>query len=241
MKFTLIFLATFLLIVLGYELFRMTRLIKISSELVGEAHGFERSLGVLSILVLGDSTAVGIGSSGEESVAGRLSTYLDTAVENHAESGARTDDVGGQLKQVQRARYDIILIQVGANDVIRFGSIPDARDSLDAILARARELSDHVVLLTAGKIGEAPFFPRPLGFLWTNRAAALREEFMAAAKTHDVAYVDLYSIPDPFASDPVRYYAPDGLHLTGDGYGFWYEQVIKTIIEKWPKLVAHER
>ncbi len=240
MKFLFIFLGFFLLAYIGYEAVRITRLIKISSGLVEKAHGFERTDGLLSLLVLGDSTAVGVGSPSEGSVAGRLSTYLDAAVENKSKSGARVDDVGGQLKQIQEMRYDVVLIQVGANDVIRFGSIPEARASLDAVLSRGRELSEHVVLLTGGKIGTAPLFPRPFGFLWTHRAAALREEFMAVAKTHDVAYVDLYSIPDPFATDPVRYYAPDGLHLTGDGYGFWYEQVKKTIKEKWPTLVSHD-
>ena len=65
----------------------------------------------------------------------------------------------------------------------------------------------------------------------------MRTQFMAITAADGVAYVDLYSIPDPFSSDPSRYYAPDGLHLTADGYEFWFEQVQKVIQARWPELV----
>lgn len=240
MKCTFFVLGLFLVAFVGYQSVRIIRLIQISSNLVGDAHGFERTEGILSILVLGDSTAVGVGSPAEGSVAGRLSRYMNAAVENHAKSGARVDDVKGQFKQIRQTHYDLVLIQVGANDVIRFSSIPKAAASLEAILFRGEELSDHIVFLTGGKIGSAPFFPKPFGFLWTHRAAALRKEFRAVAEKNNAAYVDLYSIPDPFKNDPIRYYASDGLHLTADGYEFWYEQVRKIIEQKWPKLVEHE-
>jgi lysophospholipase L1-like esterase len=220
----------------GYEYVRMSALIKISAGLVAEAKPYESATGTRSILVLGDSTAVGVGSPSDEAVAGRLGEYLNATVENYAKSGAVTADLAGQLSQAKQTHYDVILIQIGANDVIRFRSLAAAQSELDADLKVASKLSDHVVVLTAGKIGEAPFFPRLLGFIWTWRVDALRTRFIATTAQNGALYVDLYSIPDPFTSDPARYYAPDGLHLTGDGYGFWFEQVQKAIASRWPVL-----
>lgn len=236
MKYILIILAIVVVAYVGYEYVRISRLVRISTGLVESAKPFVRAEGLRSMLVLGDSTAVGVGSAASESVAGRLSTALDMSVENYSKSGARTDDVGGQLKQIHNTKYDVILIQVGANDVIRFLSIRAARDSINAILTKAGELSDHVVLLTGGKIGNAPLFPKPFGFLWIERAATLRGEFVDAAQKHDAVYVDLFNTADAFDAEPERYYASDGLHLTSEGYRFWFEETRKAIEKKWPEL-----
>jgi lysophospholipase L1-like esterase len=224
----------------GYEYVRITSLINVSEKLVSEAHAYQSATGTLSVLVLGDSTAVGVGSPSQESVAGRLGTYLNASVENHAVSGAVTADLAGQIAQAKKPHYDLVLIQIGANDIIRFHSPTGTAQTLNAALRSLQPKSDRIVLLTAGKVGEAPFFPRLFGWLWTWQAARMRTQFMAVASADNVAYVDLYNAPDPFSSDPTRYYAPDGLHLTGEGYGFWFDQVQQTIQTRWPVL-AHEQ
>jgi lysophospholipase L1-like esterase len=220
----------------SYEYIRMSALVAVSEKLVSEAHAYQSATGTLSVLVLGDSTAVGVGSPSDESVAGRLGAYLNASVENHAVSGAVTADLAGQIAQAQRSHYDLILIQIGANDVIRFHSPTATAQTLNTALKLLQPKSEHIVLLTAGKIGEAPFFPRLFSWLWNWQASRMRLQFMAVASADNVAYVDLYNAPDPFSSDPARYYAPDGLHLTGDGYGFWFEQVQQTIQAHWPDL-----
>ena len=231
--------AALLLVVLayvGYEYFRITNLIQVSAKLVAEAEAYESATGTLSVLVLGDSTAVGVGSPSQQSVAGRLGEFLNASVENYAVSGAVTADVAGQIARAQKDHYDVILIQIGANDIIRFHSPETTAQELDAALKSLEQKSDHIVLLTAGKVGEAPLFPRLFGWLWTWQASRMRTQFMAVTSADGVAYVDLYSAPDPFSSDPSRYYAPDGLHLTGDGYGFWFDQVQQTIQARWPDI-----
>jgi len=220
-----------------YEYVRIHNLINVSAKLVAQARPYESATGTLSVLVLGDSTAVGVGSPNDESVAGRLGVYLNASVENYAVSGAVTSDLAAQIAQAKKPKYDLILIQVGANDIIRFHSPETTAQTFDVALKSLQPRSDRIVLLTAGKVGEAPLFPRLFGWLWTWQAAHMRTQFMAVAQADNVAYVDLYNIPDPFSSDPSRYYAPDGLHLTGEGYGFWFDQVQKTIQARWPDLI----
>jgi lysophospholipase L1-like esterase len=212
-------------------------LVRIGTEIGSHAENFNRAEGGMSVLVFGDSTAVGQGVSDPVfSVAGRVSAWLNASVENYAKSGAVTHDVLDQIAKAQKDRYDLVLIQIGANDVIRFRSLSDAQADLKRILQEATRLSDRVVLLTAGKIGTAPFFPIITGPLLTHRAAQLRDRFKPTVEGFGAVYVDLFTAADPFASDPKRYYSPDGLHLSDDGYGFWFDQVQQAVIKKWPEF-----
>ena len=94
------------------------------------------------VLVVGDSTAVGLGCvSTEESVAGRIAREFPYAsIENHAQCGARVANVLKQLESVS-GPYDAVLIAVGGNDVIRGTRERALLRDLEAVLLRARELS----------------------------------------------------------------------------------------------------
>ena len=222
-----------------YAFFHMWFLAQKSGPLVEIAHGFEKHDSSLSrtMLVLGDSTAVGVGSPPELTVAGRLSNYLSLNVENHAKSGAVTKDLPGQIAFAKDEKYDLVLIQIGANDVIFFKSIPAAESELRSTIEILKTRSNRIVFLTAGDIGAAPLFPWPIRWIVSSRTRDLRTRFMSVLQNEDVVYADIYSHPDPFASDPQKYYAPDMLHLSGDGYGFWFSVVKEYVDTAWPELL----
>ena len=234
-----------LLIALGvgtygcYEYIRITSLARKSAELVSQSRSFERAEGSRSMLVLGDSTAVGVGaSSPQESVPGRVSSTLDASVENYATSGAIMKEIGGQFSKAKRTRYDLIVIQGGANDVVQFKSLSETVASADRLLARASALSDHVILLTAGRVGDAPLLPRLSGAFFNARARALRSDLMALAEKYGALYIDLYgNNSDIFASDPKRYYARDMFHPSSDGYAVWFTEIDTAMITRWPDFV----
>ncbi len=195
------------------------------------------SSGERMMLVIGDSTAYGIGASKpEDSTAGRVSTALNLGVENNSRSGARTREMLGQLDRSQHPRYELILMQVGANDVMKFSSIAKTAAELDAALQRATQMSDRVMLLTAGDIGTIPLWPVPLDDIYTLRTIELRDVFMAVAERHGVEYVDLYALPDPFLTDIDRYFTQDTLHPSSDGYAVWSEYILESIHARWPEL-----
>ena len=219
----------------SFEVIRFVYLLHASRSLVKHAEAYENSSGKRTILVVGDSTAVGVGAHDPKlSVPGRLGEEMKAIVENHARSGAVTADITAQIAQAKERSYDLVLIQVGANDVLKFRDLDAAGSSLKAALAAARSKSDRIVLLTAGRIGEAPIFPWFIRSMITARAAALRERFKATAEMERAVYVDLFAIDDPFAEEPRRYYAIDRLHLADDGYGFWYSAVREAILAEWP-------
>jgi lysophospholipase L1-like esterase len=228
------------LVYIGYEFIRIRGLVHKSSILVENTKPFERTAGAFSILVIGDSTAIGVGSdTPENSVAGRLSQYLDARVENHAVSGAVTADMHEQFSQARESHYDLIVIHTGANDVVRFHSLSGTTALLDILLRDARTRSDRVVLITAGKVGRAPLFPKLFGWMWTLRAHALRDCFIATAQADGAVYINLYSAPDLFSTDPEKYYAADSFHPSQYGYAFWFDQMKDSIAKSWPDIVPH--
>lgn len=191
----------------------------------------------LALLVLGDSTAVGTGASdSRRSVAGLLGqAHPRLRIDNLARDGARLAEVPAQLAAAQRqgaagARWDVILISAGGNDVIR-GSAPDKlATDLDAALAAARarlQPGGLLLLQPPGNVGNAPFFLPPVSGLMTQRALALQAAAQAAAARHGAQYVNLFKPPeaDPFVQRP-GLNASDGLHPSDAGYQVWHDELL---------------
>lgn len=220
-----------------FSIARIARLLRISSALVSAARSYTNSNGAFTILVLGDSTAVGVGvSTPAESVAGRLSSLLDARIENYAKSGAVVAELEQQLSYAMRERYDLVLIQAGGNDIIKLHPLHESNRKMDRALSAIGKKSDRIALLTAGRLGYAPFFPKPIAPLMTARSLFLRSLFTSTAQKHNALYVDLLGMSSVFDTDPGRYYAADMLHLTGSGYGVWFEKLETELRARWPEM-----
>ncbi|MCU0813818.1 MAG: GDSL-type esterase/lipase family protein [Burkholderiaceae bacterium] len=129
----------------------------------------------LRLLIVGDSTGVGTGASAPPaSLAGLLaSDYPRLWIENRARDGATFADTADQL--AGDARFDVVLVLAGGNDVIRLRA-PDAlRADIERTVALARERGEVVVLMPAGNVGNAPFFFPPLSWEMTRRARLLHD------------------------------------------------------------------
>lgn len=209
-------------------------------ELTTESQPFERDLPQADrrLLVIGDSTAVGTGASHpHDSVAGRLAQALpDIAVINLARDGARIQDVLAQLRNAPGEDFDVVLIQAGGNDILRFTPPTQLRETTSALLKTARSRADTVVMMTTGDVGTAPAFPIPLDWLFSWQTRRARAVFLDLAAEHAIEYVDLFvpSRNDPFRSEPERFHARDGLHPSSEGYRMWFEKLIEvtSILER---------
>jgi lysophospholipase L1-like esterase len=181
------------------------------------------------ILVVGDSTAVGIGAdSPSETLVGHLVAHFPaTCVENHARMGARAADVATQLELAEERRYDAVLIAVGGNDILR-GTPRDAfQASLDRTLARACALSDVVILVNCPNVGSAPLFPWPINAILSRRSLRYRATFEAVCAGRPVEFLNFTFEPklDPFRRARSVYFASDGLHPTGAAYRLCVERL----------------
>jgi len=195
-------------------------------ELARESEPYQRELPDTGarVLVVGDSTGVGTGAtSSGESVAGRLAAgYPNVAIENRSRDGARFADVRAQL-DAATGPYAMVLVQAGGNDVLRLTGDDRLALDVDAALARARRLAPTVVVMPPGNVGIAPFFWPPISWWMSGRARTMHAIVRDAALRRGSTYVGLYHEreDDPFARDPKRMYAADGLHPSGDGYAQW--------------------
>ncbi len=202
--------------------------ITISGSLVKAATPFSipGSNHTKTMLVLGDSTAVGVGAKNSStSVPGLMSTYLGmTYVENRAVSGSLIKDIHQQMESIQRERYDVILLQIGANDIVRFHKAEEASAELEPILTMLTKKTTKVIFITAGNVGGAPLIPPPLRPFYKYLSLDYHKHLEALGKKTGVMYINLYQEPsvDPFIKDPKKYFAEDSFHPSSDGYSVWF-------------------
>jgi len=181
------------------------------------------------ILVVGDSTGVGTGAARpEESVAGRIAAeFPGVEIVNLSRNGAKLRDTLGQLESVAGPRFDIVLVQAGGNDILGFTDLGELRNLTRQVLLSAREKGNAVFFISTGNVGLAPAFFPPVSWILTQRTREARTIFLEASRELGVQYVDLFREKgnELFLGDPDRYYTPDYLHPSSEGYRVWYEEL----------------
>lgn len=184
-----------------------------------------------TILVVGDSTGVGVGASTPtESIVGLIGAdFPNVHIENRAVSGAKVHDLLGVFNQLQneKVHVDVVVIQIGGNDIVRFTPFKNVEKDLATVLEQAKQVADNVAVFSCGNVGTSPFFPFGTRWVWGVRTRAVRKIFLRQTSAAQVQYVDLYreKKDDPFAQDPKRYYAADSFHPSSDGYAVWYTRI----------------
>jgi len=183
--------------------------------------GVTEARGERVIVALGDSLTAGWGVAADEAYPARLEARLQR--EGYAyrmvNAGLSGDTTAGGLRRVDwvlRAKPDIVIVALGANDGLRAQSPQAMRDNLAAIVARLQAAGARVLL--AGMR-----LPPNYGAEYTKEFQAV---FPEVARTAKVAFVPF--LLDGVAADP-RLNQPDGMHPTAAGH-----QVIADRL--WPSL-----
>lgn len=207
--------------------------------LADRARPFERPLedAHKRVLVVGDSTGVGTGADhAGDSLAGRLAVdFPGVSIVNRARNGARTRDALHQIASAD-GRYDVVLVHVGGNDILRgtpFGQL--VRD-VDALMARAAATATNVLVTTTPNIGLCPAFFAPLSWWLTRRSRQVRDLFADTARRHGAQYANFFHTRgrDPFSSEGRRFYAADGLHPSSALYAYVYDALLTTTpLREW--------
>ena len=219
-------------VILLYDAIILGRALQLGSELARQSEPFSQlpREPLARLLVVGDSTAVGTGASQPvDSVAGRIGhAFPQVAIVNRGRDGAKTAAVSRQLGNARNASFDAILIQVGGNDILRFTGVPRLREDLQALLRSAKAQAGLVVMMSTGDVGRAPAFPWPVDKYYSWKSKRVRQMILSLVAAEGVEFIDLYDPRpvNPFYRDPEKYYAPDGLHPSGEGYGLWYDKLI---------------
>lgn len=177
------------------------------------------------LVVLGDSTAAGIGvREAADTVGGQLGSRLGARFTSYGVSGARAADLVAQLELVSEA--DAVLVLIGANDATHL--TPLARVDRDVRAAIGR-LEAPVVVGTCPDLGAARAFAHPLRELADARGRAVAATTARAVRAAGGTAVDLRALTGPtFRADPTCL-SWDLFHPSARGYGVWAAALLPAV------------
>lgn len=186
----------------------------------------------LRFVVLGDSTAAGLGAgTAELSYPVQLAKMLAAdgyrvSYRSVGVSGARIADVlDEQIDAALAFEPDLVFVAIGANDVVHLTSLSDVRRDASAIYSK---LLAADVTLVAGGVPDmrADAFPEPLRSIAGWRGREVTGELRRAAAEVDVPVVPIAEGAGPFfLENPDDAYAADLFHPGPGGYRRWAEVI----------------
>jgi len=178
----------------------------------------------LRLLILGDSSAAGVGAERQEdALSGQLARVLCPHVRLHwqleAATGATTASAAARLATLPRQPIDAALVVLGANDVTRLSDLSRVLERRIEIANRLREDfgASNVVMTGVPPMGVFPLLPQPLRGRLGQRAARLDRALTEAAPQAGFQYLPFTL---PFRPD---YMARDGFHPAPLAYRVWAE------------------
>lgn len=181
------------------------------------------------VLILGDSTGYGTGARrSEDSIAGRFgANFTWLTMKNNSVNGRKIAGATEVATTLGDAQYSLIVLQIGANDLIGGRSADAVVRDMDRLIRAVLPHANEIVIISAGNIGAAPAFSGAEADRLTAEARAYTSAMLELTRNwQNVSYVDLFDEPeaDPFVLEPETYLSLDGLHPSSAGYGIWYEK-----------------
>ena len=177
----------------------------------------------LSVLIVGDSSAAGVGVlTQEEAISGQLVSQLRPTFHVHwtlrAQTGYAIGEVVENLETAPAETFDVALISVGVNDVT--GRTKSKRWNTEHArligLLKAKFGVQHVLLSSLPPMHRFPALPQPLRWYLGLRARQLNNMLRKIADADDQC--ELLEMDVPFES---RYMAADGFHPGALAYSAW--------------------
>jgi hypothetical protein len=157
-----------------YQLAQLGLRLNNTLRLVEDSAAFQvlQSRAPLDILITGDSTGVGTGAAlPSASVAGLIAQHHPCAsIVNRARDGAMAKDVTAQIDGTGDSHFNLALVQIGTQDILRFTDLGELKHAITETLNRATTRADRVILMGARNLGAAPMFLPPLDWVYDRRA-----------------------------------------------------------------------
>lgn len=182
----------------------------------------------IELVVLGDSSAAGLGAQAPAETPGAIVASGLAAVSgrpvrlsNVAVSGSESTALSGQLERLLERvpNPDVALVMVGANDVTHRIKPAVAVRSLDAAVRGLRERGCQVVVGTCPDLGSLEPVAQPLKALarrWSREHAAAQTIAVVEAGGRTVSLGDI--LGPEFSARPRELFSADRFHPSAAGY-----------------------
>lgn len=189
----------------------------------------------LRLLVLGDSSAAGVGAAHQEgALVGRVVEALSAthSVEwtLHARTGATTEETLASLAELDGAEFDIAVTALGVNDVITWVTRPAWRSRQARLRTVLRESFGVTSIVASGlpPMEGFPALPQPLRWYLGRRAGRFDRDLEEDVRDEpDVTFLSL-----GFGRDASGM-ATDGFHPGPPLYAEWGKRVAEAIRAAW--------
>jgi len=189
----------------------------------------------LHILVMGDSSMYSAGVTNPVNTVGGLlaAEYPNASIETTAVIGAKVKDLPIQLNKAQHSKYNLIVVGIGGNDIVKFSRYSEVTELLSAFLKQTSQIADQVILCHSVNIGNIGFFVFPLNYLYSHRSLRMSRLYTSiASKYPKVSEAIFYR---PLNNDHYnkktrhKFVAADGFHGTDYANQYFFKLVLEAI------------
>ncbi|MGA3487204.1 SGNH/GDSL hydrolase family protein [Micromonosporaceae bacterium DT55] len=194
----------------------------------------------LRLVLLGDSSALGVGVSRvEETVGGQLARLLAEGgptgsrrvhLSSVGVSGSRSVDLDTQVaRALLGPAPDVAVILIGANDVTTLRRPREAAAHLGAAVRRLLAADVEVVVGTCPDLGAVRAIAAPLRQItaWQGQRTARAQA--EAVRRAGGTVVDIAAETGPVFRADAATLCADGFHPSGDGYRVWAHALLPAV------------
>jgi lysophospholipase L1-like esterase len=189
-------------------------------------HGSEAGENPLRLLVLGDSTAVGVGTDTQlTGLPGNLARELHDRWSRGVdwiaigESGATSRDIIERFLPIAlEHEFDFVFLTIGANDALKIRTRGAFSRDVRSILSQLRDRNPDAVLMMSSLPAFSRFelLPQPLKHNLYLHSSSLESGARAVVATFDNAFMS--PKPPPYTEG---FFASDRFHPSSQGYRDW--------------------
>jgi lysophospholipase L1-like esterase len=189
----------------------------------------------LRIAVLGDSSVTAPGVAGPHEiwvslVCRRIAESRHVTLHSFAVSGSRAEDlVSSQLEPALVFGPDLVIVSVGANDVIRGIGLKVFERHLEDLVATLDETGALIVLSGVGDVGTIPRLKPPLRNMMTRRSARFDRVHHEVAARHGAHVVEQRNDNPAIWYSDRGLWSPDLFHVSAAGHQRWAEATWHTV------------
>lgn len=205
-------------------------------EASGERDGVIGSGKPLSLLILGDSAAAGVGvETQQDALSGAIITELGNEFtltwKLQAQTGNTTQQVIQAAKQISDQQYDIVITSIGVNDVTKFTSARSWLKQQKQLFADIQNRFKPKLIIVSGvpPMQHFPALPNPLAWLFGKYAAQMNQVLQQWLMPQDKFKFIQYDIKEFQALNLPM--ASDGFHPSKEIYAIWGQQIALLVRE----------
>lgn len=188
----------------------------------------------LSLLILGDSAAAGVGVEQQnQALLGAVLRQLEIDFEVHyqleAKTGRNTTQLIQAATELPAQQVDVLIVSVGVNDVTRLGSPKRWLKQQQQFIAMLQSRFQPRMIILSGvpPMQEFPALPQPLAWLLGQYAAQMNQLMQQWLETQSDIYFLAYDLEEYRALNLSM--ASDGFHPSQEIYQLWGSKIAQLI------------